>query len=233
MVTHTLTKMANGGIYDHLGGGFHRYSVDAKWLVPHFEKMLYDNAQLVRITRKHSHVTREPLFKTVVDRNVRLICSVRCSTERRVLFDPGRRQRRRRRKIFRLDAGRGQSDARRRGRRDFLPYLRCQRGTVTLKAKTFSIRFLHSSRRASFSVKIHEIEALIAKSKQKLFVEREKRIKPFRDEKIITAWNGLMLSGLAEAIKISTQTAYIDAAKRTVEVHFQRNISRRILAAHL
>ena len=49
MVTHTLTKMAQGGIYDHLGGGFHRYSVDAKWLVPHFEKMLYDNAQLVRI----------------------------------------------------------------------------------------------------------------------------------------------------------------------------------------
>ena len=49
MVAHTLTKMARGGIYDHLGGGFHRYSVDAKWLVPHFEKMLYDNGQLVRI----------------------------------------------------------------------------------------------------------------------------------------------------------------------------------------
>ncbi|HEY7167493.1 MAG TPA: DUF255 domain-containing protein, partial [Candidatus Binatia bacterium] len=49
MVTHTLTQMAQGGIYDHLGGGFHRYSVDEKWLVPHFEKMLYDNAQLVRI----------------------------------------------------------------------------------------------------------------------------------------------------------------------------------------
>jgi uncharacterized protein YyaL (SSP411 family) len=46
--SHTLTKMAEGGIYDHLGGGFHRYSVDEKWLVPHFEKMLYDNAQLTR-----------------------------------------------------------------------------------------------------------------------------------------------------------------------------------------
>jgi uncharacterized protein YyaL (SSP411 family) len=49
MVSHTLSKMAQGGIYDHVGGGFHRYSVDAKWLVPHFEKMLYDNAQLLRI----------------------------------------------------------------------------------------------------------------------------------------------------------------------------------------
>ena len=63
MVTHTLTKMARGGIYDHLGGGFHRYSVDAKWLVPHFEKMLYDNGQLVRIYAHAFKATQEPLFK--------------------------------------------------------------------------------------------------------------------------------------------------------------------------
>ena len=67
MVVHTLTKMAQGGIYDHLGGGFHRYSVDAKWLVPHFEKMLYDNAQLVRIYAHAYTITREPLFKSVVE----------------------------------------------------------------------------------------------------------------------------------------------------------------------
>ncbi|HMJ50009.1 MAG TPA: thioredoxin domain-containing protein, partial [Burkholderiales bacterium] len=67
MVIHTLTKMAQGGIYDHLGGGFHRYSVDAKWLVPHFEKMLYDNAQLMRIFAHAYKLTGEPLFKTVVD----------------------------------------------------------------------------------------------------------------------------------------------------------------------
>ncbi|MGH7888711.1 MAG: thioredoxin domain-containing protein, partial [Candidatus Binatia bacterium] len=66
MVTHTLTKMAQGGIYDHLGGGFHRYSVDAKWLVPHFEKMLYDNAQLVRIYAQVFTITGEPLFRSVV-----------------------------------------------------------------------------------------------------------------------------------------------------------------------
>src|SRR4026207_497244 len=66
MVVHTLTKMAQGGIYDHLGGGFHRYSVDAKWLVPHFEKMLYDNAQLVRIYAEAFKITHNPLFKMVV-----------------------------------------------------------------------------------------------------------------------------------------------------------------------
>ncbi|MBI2209181.1 MAG: thioredoxin domain-containing protein, partial [Deltaproteobacteria bacterium] len=67
MVTTTLSKMAEGGIYDHLGGGFHRYSVDEKWLVPHFEKMLYDNAQLTRIYAQAFCLTQEPLFKTVVE----------------------------------------------------------------------------------------------------------------------------------------------------------------------
>src|SRR5262245_29751129 len=70
MATHTLTKMAQGGIYDHLGGGFHRYSVDAKWLVPHFEKMLYDNAQLVQSYCYAYKITGEPLFKSVVEESV-------------------------------------------------------------------------------------------------------------------------------------------------------------------
>ena len=69
MVTHTLTKMARGGIYDHLGGGFHRYSVDAKWLVPHFEKMLYDNGQLVRIYSHAFKATQEPLVQNSRRRN--------------------------------------------------------------------------------------------------------------------------------------------------------------------
>jgi len=62
MVTHSLTRMAEGGIYDHLGGGFHRYTVDEKWLVPHFEKMLYDNAQLIRIYVDVFRITKDPFF---------------------------------------------------------------------------------------------------------------------------------------------------------------------------
>jgi len=69
-ITYTLTKMAQGGIYDHLGGGFHRYSVDEKWLVPHFEKMLYDNAQLVRVYAQVYQITGAPQFKRVVEETV-------------------------------------------------------------------------------------------------------------------------------------------------------------------
>ena len=63
----TLTKMARGGIYDQIGGGFHRYSVDAIWLVPHFEKMLYDNAQLSRVYLHVYQVTGEAFFKTIAE----------------------------------------------------------------------------------------------------------------------------------------------------------------------
>ena len=84
-----------------------------------------------------------------------------------------------------------------------------------------------------FRKKSSEIERIIAKAKQKLFGEREKRIKPFRDEKIITAWNGLMLSGLAEAIKISPQPLFIDAAKRTIDFIFAKCVSRRTSLAQL
>src|ERR1044071_4400764 len=73
MVAHTLSRMAQGGIYDHVGGGFHRYSVDAKWLVPHFEKMLYDNAQLLRIYSQAYVITRDPLYKAVVEESARYL----------------------------------------------------------------------------------------------------------------------------------------------------------------
>ncbi len=67
MVESTLVNMAHGGIYDHLGGGFHRYATDAIWLVPHFEKMLYDNAQLARVSVHAWQVTRNPLFRRVAE----------------------------------------------------------------------------------------------------------------------------------------------------------------------
>jgi uncharacterized protein YyaL (SSP411 family) len=72
MAELTLFKMANGGIYDQLGGGFHRYSVDAYWLVPHFEKMLYDNAQLLRSNLNAWRITGRPIYRRVVEETDRL-----------------------------------------------------------------------------------------------------------------------------------------------------------------
>src|SRR6185295_10493795 len=70
MVTDTVHRMAAGGIYDQLGGGFHRYSVDARWLVPHFEKMLYDNALLVRLALETYQATRDPECRQIVEQTL-------------------------------------------------------------------------------------------------------------------------------------------------------------------
>jgi uncharacterized protein YyaL (SSP411 family) len=222
MVTHTLTKMACGGIYDHLGGGFHRYSVDAKWLVPHFEKMLYDNAQLLRIYSYAYKITGEPLFKSVVDETVGYLL----------------------REMFHSEGGfYSTQDADSEGEEgkffvwseaEIMGLLGEEPGAIFCRSYDVSEvgnfeenNILHPILTLEQAAKYFrkdrsEIDQLIAAAKQKLFSAREKRIKPFRDEKIITAWNGLVLSGLAEAIKISPQPSCVEAAKRTIDFIFAK-----------
>ena len=222
MVTHTLTKMARGGIYDHLGGGFHRYSVDAKWLVPHFEKMLYDNGQLVRIYAHAFKATQEPLFKTVVDETLTYLLREMLQPEGGFYSTQDADSEGVEGKFFVWTEAEvmqilGEADG----------AIFCRIYDVTESGNFEEKNIIHpilTFEQASkyFRMELGEIERVIANAKQKLFIEREKRIKPFRDEKIITAWNGLMLSGLAEAIKISPQPAYIDAAKRTIEFIFTK-----------
>ena len=104
MVRETLTKMAKGGIYDQLGGGFHRYSVDDRWLVPHFEKMLYDNALLARLYLDAGRALGEPRVPDRRARDSRLRAARDDQPRGRLLLDPGRGQRGRRGQVLRLDA---------------------------------------------------------------------------------------------------------------------------------
>jgi len=222
MIVHTLRKMAQGGIYDHLGGGFHRYSVDAKWLVPHFEKMLYDNAQLMRVYAQAFTITGDPLFKQVATETANYLLREMLHPEggfystqdadsegeegKFFVWTPAEIERLigpQEGEIFNriydvTEPGNFE------GRNIIHPVL-----TVEQASKYFG-------REGS------EIEGIIASAKQKLFREREKRVKPFRDEKIITAWNGLMLSGLAAALKIAPSVEYFDAATRTVDCFFTK-----------
>ena len=222
MVTHTLTKMAQGGIYDHLGGGFHRYSVDEKWLVPHFEKMLYDNAQLVRIYAQVYSVTGEPLFKQVVEETMSYLMREMLHTEGGFYSTQDADSEGEEGKFFvwteeEISQILGEEASE----------IFCRIYDVSEEGNFEEKNILHpilTLEQASklFRRDLREIESLVADAKAKLFQEREKRIKPFRDEKILTSWNGLMLSGLAEAIKIARQPAYLDVANRTVDFIFTK-----------
>ncbi|HTM10713.1 MAG TPA: thioredoxin domain-containing protein, partial [Verrucomicrobiae bacterium] len=216
MIDHTLRAMAEGGIYDHLGGGFHRYSVDEKWLVPHFEKMLYDNAQLLRVYAEAYTVKREPLFKKVVE-------ETGCYLVREMLNPDG--------------GFYSTQDADSEGEEGkFFVWTEEEINRIvgeeagTIFSRAYDVtefgnfeekNILHpvltiQQTAALFKKEPAEVERLIEDARKKLLREREKRVKPFRDEKIIASWNGLALSGLAAAGKVSDEPAFLDAARMTV-----------------
>ncbi|HEX9443521.1 MAG TPA: thioredoxin domain-containing protein [Candidatus Binatia bacterium] len=222
MIEHTLRSMAEGGIYDHLGGGFHRYSVDAKWLVPHFEKMLYDNAQLVGIYAEAFTITGAPLFKKVVAETVAYLL-------REMLHPEGG--------FYSTQDADSEGEE---GR--FFVWTEAEINQIlgedagTIFGRIYDVselgnfeekNILHpiltvAQAAALFKKDPGQVEQLVDAARAKLFAEREKRVKPFRDEKILASWNGLMLSGLAAAGKILDDPAPLEAARKTADFIFER-----------
>lgn len=203
IVEHTLNKMANGGIYDQLGGGFHRYTVDAIWLVPHFEKMLYDNAQLIRVYLHAFQVTGNDFYKRIAIETL----------------EYGKREM--------LDASGGfysTQDADSEG----------EEGKFFVWTPEEIVEVLGEKKAAQFcdyydvtpggNFEGHSIlnvknpaaqdPCVFSEARADLFHHREKRIKPHRDEKVLTAWNGLMLSAFAEAAAVLADDEYLEIAKR-------------------
>ena len=203
MVRHTAEKMAHGGMYDQLGGGFHRYSTDAKWLVPHFEKMLYDNALLSRFYLHYFQVAQEPLARETAEGILDYVL--------REMTDP--------------DGGfYSTQDADSEGHEGKFFVWDLDEITSVLgkeEAQRFNA-YYNVTEGGNFEGKnILNVNSSLPKPKlenlQKLFEHREKRIKPDRDEKIITAWNGLMLASFAEAGVILNRPDYTEAARRNAE----------------
>jgi uncharacterized protein YyaL (SSP411 family) len=222
MVTDTLRKMANGGIYDHLGGGFHRYSVDEKWLVPHFEKMLYDNAQLVRIYAQAYSATGDSLFSAVVEESVNYLLREMLHGEGGFYSTQDADSEGEEGKYFvwtqdQLNQILGEEAGEIFGR----IYDVTEFGNF--EGKNILHPVLTTEQAAKmFRKEPSQIGALMRDAKSRLFAEREKRPKPSRDDKILTSWNGLALSGLAEATKILPRSEYTEAAQRTVAFFYEK-----------
>jgi uncharacterized protein YyaL (SSP411 family) len=213
----TLEAMAAGGIYDHLGGGFHRYAVDERWLVPHFEKMLYDNAQLARCYLHAWQVTGKPRYRAVVEETLDYLL----------------------RRMSRADGGFFSSeDADSEGSEGEFYLWTLEQVRATLDAKQAEevieaygltaagnfegANILHLSARLQGGPAPSPSERLTA-ARAKLLAARELRIPPARDEKIVAGWNGLALSALAEAARALPSQRYRGAAEKT----------GRFLAEHL
>jgi uncharacterized protein YyaL (SSP411 family) len=211
MAEFTLIKMAHGGIYDQLGGGFARYATDDKWLIPHFEKMLYDNALLSRVYLHAYQVTGNPLYRRIVeetldfvDRELRheaggFYSSYDADSEgeegKFYVWQPAE---------VRQLLGSG-ADL-------FMHYYDVTENGNWEGNSILNVKYDPQDVARQFSLQPDEMARRLQAARQKLYEARAQRIWPGLDEKVLTAWNGLMLASFAEAGRILNRPDYTQIA---------------------
>jgi hypothetical protein len=234
MATHTFRRMARGGIYDQVGGGFARYSVDAYWLVPHFEKMLYDNALLVRLGANLWQATRDDEARRVTEETIGWVAREMTSPEggfyssldadseghegRYYVWDSDE-----------LDTLLGEDAA----------LVKAYWGvTAEGNFEGRNILFVPREPREvadEQGVTEPELRTALERAKRILYDARERRVRPARDEKILAGWNGLMLRGMAEAARAFDDEALRRLALRNGEFLFRalvRDADSRVLRSY-
>ncbi|MEC4848679.1 MAG: thioredoxin domain-containing protein [Nitrosarchaeum sp.] len=211
----TLNKMAKGGIFDQIGGGFHRYSTDAKWLVPHFEKMLYDNALIPVNYAEAYQITKDPFYLEVLHKTLGFVLREMTSKEggfysaydadsegvegkfyvwkkseiKEILGDDA--------EIFCLyydvtDGGNWEGNS-----------ILCN--NINISAVAFH-----------FGMPEEKIKEILVRCSEKLLNVRSKRVSPGLDDKVLTSWNALMITAFAKGYRVTREVKYLDAAKNCV-----------------
>ena len=226
-VTHTLLKMARGGIYDHVGGGFHRYSVDGQWLVPHFEKMLYDNALLARTYTRAWQWTKDPFFARVANETLGFI-------EREMLSPEGGF-------YSTLDADSEGEEGKFYvwTREEVFSILGAEEGhyfcalyDVTDEGNFEGKNILHLPRPLEtvadeLGLPVEQLKEVASRGRCKLYGVRAQRVWPARDTKILSGWNGWMLGAFAEAALALRR--YPEVVRRNAQFLMQRVTDGRLI----
>ena len=215
----TLRQMARGGIYDHLGGGFYRYSVDAEWGIPHFEKMLYDNGPLLALYSQAWRATADPLFRKVAEETgawamremqapdggyyATLDADSEGEEGKFYLWTPDQ--------IRELLSS----------TEEYMTFAVCygleQPPNFENRAWHLRLTAEPAELAGRLSVEPAQVAAWLASARRTLFEARSRRIWPGRDEKILTAWNGLMIKGMAAAGRHLGRADFVTAAERALD----------------
>lgn len=230
MVEHTLEQMRNGGIYDHLGYGFHRYSTDEKWLVPHFEKMLYDQASIAiacletfQMTQKmqYAQTAREVfeyIFRALTSHEGAFFSAEDADSEgeegkfyewskKEIQTILGEEAAALFSTIFGIES-----------HGNFLDEATQRKTGANILHITKSVESFAAELQISVEALNHRLESY----RQILFEQREQRIHPFKDDKILTDWNGFMIAALAMGARILNEPAYLEAAEKAWKFIFQK-----------
>ena len=215
-VLRTLDKMSSGGIFDQIGGGFHRYSTDSRWLVPHFEKMLYDNALIPVVYAEAFQLSKDPKYLDVVTKTLRYVLREMTSHEGGFYSaqdadsegEEGKYYVWKKKEIVEIlgkDAD------------IFCLYYDVTDGgnfegqtILNNSIKTSSVAF-------KFGIPEEKVRDIIETSCKKLLNFRTKRIPPSRDDKILTSWNALMISAFVKGFRVSEEKSFLSAAENGVK----------------
>jgi len=208
----TLKKMACGGIFDQLGGGFHRYSTDARWLVPHFEKMLYDNALIPIVYGEAYQITKDPFFLEIVNKTLEYVMREMLTKEGGFYSaqdadtdgEEGKTyvwKKQEIQEILGKDAD------------VFCLYYDVTDGG-NFEGNTILANNINESTVAfQFGITEEEVKESISSSSEKLLEIRDKRVQPGLDDKILTSWNSLMITALAKGYRISDNKSFLKGAE--------------------
>jgi len=225
LVTATLNGMKNGGIYDHIAGGFARYSTDERWLVPHFEKMLYDNAQLAVVYLEAFQVTQDAEYQRVaretLDYVVREMQDERggyySATDADSEGEEG--------KFFvflpeEIDDILGKDDA-----EAFCLYY-----DISVGGNWEGKNIPHTPHTLAYvaeelGMSVDALTAQLRESKAKVYAARQQRVPPLLDDKVLTAWNGLMIEAMALGYRVLGDARYLESAERAAH-YLLRELSR-------
>ncbi len=235
MATTTLDHMARGGIYDQLGGGFHRYSTDARWLAPHFEKMLYDNALLTAAYLEAFQATGDPVYRRIVDETLAYVEREMTSPAGAFYSTQDADSEGEEGKFFvwsraEVEQVLGRDEAQ----------LFCEIYEVTPEGNWEGHNILHRIRSDEqeaglLKMPVEELRRRLAESRRKLFQRRAERVKPGLDDKILTSWNALMIDAFARAGAVLDNDAYIQRAVNAADylLHRMRNTQGRLYRTSL
>jgi uncharacterized protein YyaL (SSP411 family) len=218
MTIHTLEMMARGGLFDHLGGGFARYSVDERWHIPHFEKMLYDNALLAVTYLEAYQVTGIEMFQKVVKETLDYVLRVMTHPEGGFY---------------------SAEDADSEGEEGkfyvwTLEELKNNLGAEELEhfIRVFNVtpqgNFEHGTNHLNLNLNFgweEKEDPRLRSAMEKLFAVREKRVHPHKDDKILVAWNGLMIRAMAKGYQVTGEESYLTAAHRAA-TFLKKNLFR-------
>lgn len=211
MVEKSLLGMYQGGIFDHLGYGFSRYTVDERWLVPHFEKMLYDNAMLLRVYTEMYQASGKKIYKEIAEKIIAYIDRVMTAPEGAFYSAEDADSEAEEGKFYLFT------------REEVLEVLGEEDGTwfsevygITSSGNFEGKNILNLLHHSLEALEKEEDEKLV-RLRRKLFAYREKRVKPGKDDKILSSWNGLMISALAYAGKVFEKEEYVLRAEKALQ----------------